>query len=137
MLSKITDLIFIGNRLDVLNEDDLLKRGITAAFNVAWEVDGSFERVRYYKYPFRDCLEDGEVFKKLMEDMRSELKLNNRIVVYCAEGIDRSPTVVTCYLIMSGMKRDEAWRLVKGKRPMAWYHGDWIDKLVRVMRKRG
>ena len=137
MLSKITDLIFIGNRLDVLNEETLLKRGVAAVFNVALEIDGSFERLRYYKYPFRDCLENKKIFKKLMGYMHSEVKLNNRIVVYCAEGIDRSPTVVTCYLVMKGMRRDDAWSLVKEKRPMAWYHGYWIDKLVNMMDKRG
>jgi protein-tyrosine phosphatase len=72
-----------------------------------------------------------------MKDMHSEVKSKNRIVVYCVEGIDRSPTVVTCYLIMNGMRRNDAWSLVKEKRPIAWYHGYWIDKLINLMDKRG
>jgi len=31
----------------------------------------------------------------------------------------------------------DAWSLVKKKRPAAWYHGYWIDKLVNIMRKMG
>jgi protein-tyrosine phosphatase len=130
MLSEITDLIFIGDSSDVLYEQELLKREVSAVFNVASEIYGRYKKIRYYKYPFSECLRDKKTLEELLKKIRSELKRKRKIVVHCYAGIDRSPTIVTCYLIMNGMEKADAWRLVKKKRPMACYHGSWIDKLI-------
>lgn len=133
MLSEITNLILIGDISDALNEKKLLKRGVSAVFNVASEIDENFNKIRYYKYPLTECLMNKQILKNLMRDIHLEIKLKNKIVVHCNAGIDRSPTIVTCYLILNGMKKDKAWNLVKNKRPIVFYHGHWINKLINMM----
>lgn len=130
MLSEITDLIFIGDSSDVQYEEELLSRGVSVVFNVASEVDGYYKKLRYYKYPFTECLTDRKKLNELLENIRYELKRNRRVVVHCYAGIDRAPAIVTCYLILSGMEKAKAWQLVKKNRPMACYHGSWINQLI-------
>jgi len=130
MLSEIMDLIFIGDSTDVQYEQELLNRGVSAVFNVASEIDGYYKKLCYYKYPFMECLTNRKKLNKLLNKIRYELKCNRRVVVHCYAGVDRAPAIVTCYFIMSGMEKAEAWRLVKKKRPMACYHGSWINQLI-------
>jgi protein-tyrosine phosphatase len=136
MLSEITDLIFIGDSADVQYEKELMDRDVSAVFNVASEVHGQYKKLRYYKYPFTECLTNKKKLKELMKKIRYQLKRKNKIVVHCYAGIDRAPTIVTCYLIKNGMNKTDAWRLVKKKRPMACYHGSWIDKLINEIETR-
>jgi hypothetical protein len=56
--------------------------------------------------------------------------LELRVLVFCNHGKDRSPFLTMVYLTMRhGMSCDQAYQLIKSKRPRTVYHPDWVEKL--------
>lgn len=69
-----------------------------------------------------------EVFNTIIEDIEYHSK--KPVLIYCTGGIDRSPFVVLCWLVLK--KRftvEDAYDLIKSKRPIIIEHYEWVDKL--------
>ena len=47
------------------------------------------------------------------------LRDGQRLILHCAAGLGRAPTMATCALIDLGMGHDEAVALIAASRPMA------------------
>lgn len=57
----------------------------------------------------------------------SYLKEGESVLVHCAGGIDRAPLIVAWYLHrFQNMTLDEAYKIVKEKRPQINLHPDWV-----------
>ena len=67
---------------------------------------------------------------KSAEMMIALSDLNARLLVYCRHGKDRSPFLAMVYLSKKhGMSCEEAYQLIKNKRPRAVYHREWVKML--------
>jgi protein-tyrosine phosphatase len=55
---------------------------------------------------------------------------NAKVLVHCTEGIDRTPFVAMVYVSKKyDMPYEDAYKLVKEKRPGTIYHWDWVEML--------
>lgn len=62
--------------------------------------------------------------------------LNVKVLVYCRHGKDRSPFLSMVYLSKKhGMPCDEAYQLIRSKRPRAVYHSEWVKMLESSKQK--
>jgi protein-tyrosine phosphatase len=55
---------------------------------------------------------------------------NRRMLIRCREGKDRAPFIAMVYLSRRyGIPYEEAYELVKQRRPQTVFHWDWVDML--------
>ena len=60
----------------------------------------------------------------VLETMHRALKENQRVLVHCSAGIQRSCAVVACYLVeYRGLTAEEAVEYIRRKRPIAFHGG--------------
>lgn len=60
------------------------------------------------------------------------LALKQRVLVHCEEGSERAPAVVAWYLITRrGMDLDEAYELLRARRPLVRDRRRWLDHYRR------
>ena len=72
----------------------------------------------------RASLEKLELASEAIEE---GLKNGRRVLVHCGMGVDRSPLALAWFLHSKrGMEIDEAYQLIKSKRPIVVSHVDWI-----------
>jgi len=73
------------------------------------------------------------IVKKVLKaaDMIEALThFNAKVLVHCTEGIDRTPFVAMVYVSKKyDMPYEDAYKLVKEKRPGTIYHWDWVEML--------
>lgn len=51
-----------------------------------------------------------------------------KVILHCQGGIDRAPFVAACVLVAKeGIRIEEAYRIVKEKRPQTFIHPEWIE----------
>jgi len=70
-------------------------------------------------------------------EMMVELsKLKVRVLVFCKHGKDRSPFLAMIYYSKRyDVHIDEAYQLIRSKRPKTVYHPEWVEKLDLLKRK--
>jgi hypothetical protein len=67
---------------------------------------------------------------KSAEMMIALSDINAKVLVYCRHGKDRSPFLAMVYLSKKhGMPCEEAYQLVRSKRPRTVYHREWVKML--------
>jgi protein-tyrosine phosphatase len=49
--------------------------------------------------------------------MRQVIQNGGRVYVHCAGGVGRAPTMAAAYLVSTGLATEEAWALIRRKRP--------------------
>jgi hypothetical protein len=55
---------------------------------------------------------------------------NAKVLVYCRHGKDRSPFLAMVYLSKKhGLPCEEAYQLIRSKRPRTVYHPEWVKML--------
>lgn len=52
------------------------------------------------------------------------------LLVHCMAGVERSPLTIVWYLMSKGMTIDDAYKLVKSKRPQVEDRRQWLDPVV-------
>ncbi|NBP66338.1 MAG: hypothetical protein EBU66_17015 [Bacteroidetes bacterium] len=76
-----------------------------------------------------------ELYKRLpdaISKISTMLYKNNKVVVHCLFGQQRSCAVVCAYLISIGYTLDDAIKLIKEKRPCAFFGSiNFLDALIR------
>lgn len=78
-------------------------------------------------YEFLSVMDETNV----LEEIHNKLTNNESVLVHCYAGIQRSCTVVACYLILyHGMRYNEAIHFVKSKRPIAFYDMNMVSVTV-------
>lgn len=50
-----------------------------------------------------------------------------KLLVHCMAGVERSPLTIVWYLTSTGLTLDEAYALVKGKRPQVEDRRAWLE----------
>jgi protein-tyrosine phosphatase len=68
---------------------------------------------------------------KVLEEIHKKINKKESVLVHCYAGIQRSCTVVACYLIKyHGMKYNEAIHFIQNKRPCAFYGNTIVSVAV-------
>ncbi len=120
--SQITEHIYIGNNqcCRIMLDELLLKEGIYADLSLEENiVDTPLGAKAYLWVPvINDTAPTTESVKLTNSFIKTNIEIGKKIFVHCQNGHGRAPTIVIAYLISSGMKFEEALRLVKEKRPV-------------------
>lgn len=109
-------------------------------WEVSWTVGGRHSRTfhwnNYYCLPVKSIQSseyEGTVHTLTVPDGETYLT-NGAISHNCAQGVERSPLAVAWYLFRKrGMNFDEAYDLVKQKRPVAQDRRAWLNREARVI----
>ena len=115
--SRINDKIFLGDMKTANNKSLLQEIGITHVLVSAGELDEPFPETFKYK---KLMLEDFHWIniKQHFNDCIDFMDQAEKILVHCAAGVSRSPSIVIAYFIKKEkMTFDEAFNFVSDKRP--------------------
>ena len=130
-MDKITENVWLGNIEAAININNLKKEGITKVLCLM-------------DYGGTTYAEEDKLNQKIFEisDIPTQniikyfgkcfdfIKGNEKILVHCMAGASRSATVVIAYVMWSQKKSyDEAYKLVKGERPIITLNGGFKDQL--------
>lgn len=121
-MDEIRPWLFIGNLRDSLNKSYLERKSIQALLQLAVEINHPNITCRYL--PVEDfaplnfrLLEEGVSF------IRTQKKLDQRVLVACAAGINRSSSFCTAALMAEeGLSLWDAFKEVKKKHPESMPH---------------
>lgn len=123
-ISKITENIYLGNKIVAKDITKLDELGITHIVNCADELEyivNSYDNTMDWLWlPMIDCKETGIVNKYIdisVKYIDDAIKNNNKVLVHCAAGISRSSSIIIAYLMYKNkMSFDNAFEYVKNKR---------------------
>lgn len=108
-----------------------LKKGIRADISLEKvRIDSPFGVDFYLWLPVKD--HHSPSFNQLLigaSFIRNLVKQKIKCYVHCRHGHGRAPTLVAAYLILEGMKGDEAIRFIKKKRSVIHLNNVQIDAL--------
>ena len=142
-MTQITDSVFLGGAKEASSFEWLQENKITHIVNVADDCQCYFENFPAFKYlhiPIRDTENSGistafvpvHIFVKRM---LSESE-NNRVLIHCRMGVNRSATVVMSLLVsLYAMGHKEASDYVRFRRPIIGPCQTNIDEFVLFAQK--
>jgi protein tyrosine phosphatase (PTP) superfamily phosphohydrolase (DUF442 family) len=120
-VSQITPQLHVGGQYRRRGWRRLAARGITAVVNLRVEFDDGEAGIapdRYLHLPTTDNhaptleqLRQGAAF------MGEEIARGGGVFVHCGSGVGRAPAMAAAYLISTGKTADEAWQMIRKKRP--------------------
>lgn len=119
---RINENIFIGNNMccSAMLDEMLVKEGIYADISLEEKLaDNPVGAKAFLWVPIVDhngpTLENIKITNAFI---RSVVDTNQKVYVHCKNGHGRAPTIVISYLMSTGMSYDDAYKLVKNKRPV-------------------
>ena len=120
--NQITDNIFIGNNMCCIAMLDelLIKENIYADISLEEDLhDNPVGAKAFLWVPIVDhtgpSLENITVTNAFID---ANIKMGKKKYVHCKNGHGRAPTIVIAYMISKGISYDDAYQLVKTKRPV-------------------
>ena len=140
-LSKITDLLYIGNLYDALDHNNLRANQIQVIVNCvgpmtwlnikdmapfpAYSVPTDIE---YYAYPLAQPFGPTMALAHNAARIVNKCLINGqRVFVHCLSGRDRSPTVSHKAMVDADYSPEKAEALIRQARPMVKIHHDWWE----------
>lgn len=135
---EIVPGIWLGNRLAALNEKWLKEKNITVVFNATKEIPFSPIIKKQYRIPVDDNLQAEEIRNMTLWSHEAIYKLmkehngDNKILVHCFAGVQRSAAIVAMYLIAKrGMLAEQAMVYIQGIRSIAFRPGaNFKDSII-------
>jgi len=119
--------LWLGNRIAALNDRWLKQQEITAVFNCTKDLPFSPIIKKQYRLPVDDNLKAEEIRNmtlwshEAVYKVLAEYNKNQKVLVHCAAGMQRSATVVGMLLIaMKGMTWQQAINYIQGIRLIAF-----------------
>jgi protein-tyrosine phosphatase len=124
----IPDMLWLGSGTDASNLEELQRHNIRHVLNVSDDVPNFHEganfgeyTISYLKLNVGDFGTDtgiSRVFDQAFAFLDRARENNERILVHCAAGANRSASLVIAYLMHSSLcaTLSDSWRLVKSKR---------------------
>jgi len=119
-MNKITDRLFVGNWGDALSLIWPNANYISAVLNVCENLDQLDSNIAYMHVPFPDHLPiPKESFDMCMNWLNGQYTLGKNILIHCAVGVSRSPTICAAFLVKTGLAKtiDEGLQIIKQARP--------------------
>lgn len=119
-ISKILPHLYLGNRDNSSDVDDLRDLGITHILNVTPKSTEVFGFVNK-QLPCLDNINENlqRYFDDSYDFIENTRTNGARVLVFCEAGVSRSPTVVVAYVMRHLQKSmEDAYAFVKDKRPI-------------------
>jgi len=138
-ISEITDNIYLSSAHAANNYEELQSRGITHVLIIGiigtQEIECAFsDKIVYKNIAIKDSefVNISDYFAETTEWMSNILAVNtNKILVHCAKGISRSPTIVIAYLMYTQkLSFDDAYTIVQTRRPCVYPNAGFICQLI-------
>ena len=131
--------LWLGNAKAALDEDFLRQKGIQVVFNCTKDLPFHPSMKRRYRVPVDDNLEREEIRNmehwsfEILYKLLNEYKDGRTILVHCAAGMSRSPTLVIAYLMIENRwSFEEAYNFVKKKRPLTEPNIGFVKQLKNL-----
>ena len=119
--------LWLGNKYAALNDRWLKEQGITVVFNCTKDLPFSPIIKKQYRLPVDDNLKAEEIRNmtlwshEAVYKVLAEYNKNQKVLVHCAAGMQRSATVIGMFLIATkGMTWQQAINYVQSIRPIAF-----------------
>jgi protein-tyrosine phosphatase len=130
--------LWLGNRIAALNDRWLKQQEITVVFNCTKDLPFSPVIKKQYRLPVDDNLKAEEIRNmtlwshEAVYKVLAEYNKNQKVLVHCAAGMQRSATVVGMLLIaMKGMTWQQAISYIQGIRLIAFRdQANFKDSLI-------
>ena len=130
--------LWLGNRIAALNDRWLKQQEITVVFNCTKDLPFSPVIKKQYRLPVDDNLKAEEIRNmtlwshEAVYKVLAEYNKNQKVLVHCAAGMQRSATVVGMLLIaMKGMTWQQAINYIQGIRLIAFRdQANFKDSLI-------
>ena len=130
--------LWLGNRIAALNDRWLKQQEITVVFNCTKDLPFSPIIKKQYRLPVDDNLKAEEIRNmtlwshEAVYKVLAEYNKNQKVLVHCAAGMQRSATVVGMLLIaMKGMTWQQVINYIQGIRPIAFRdQANFKDSLI-------
>lgn len=143
--SQITERVYCGAAINTLNDIlDIRQAGITHIADARIEYnDGSLLVEAHWPlddYLYDPALDDGLPkpvgwFQNVLDFALPALSKPGVIVLtHCAAGVNRGPSLAYCIMRAQGWTKDDAYALIKSKRPIAniGYRADADSALIKL-----
>jgi protein-tyrosine phosphatase len=119
--------LWLGNRIAALNDRWLKQQEITVVFNCTKDLPFSPVIKKQYRLPIDDNLKAEEIRNmtlwshEAVYKVLAEYNKNQKVLVHCAAGMQRSATIVGMFLIATkGMTWQQAISYIQGIRLIAF-----------------
>ena len=130
--------LWLGNRIAALNDRWLKEQEISVVFNCTKDLPFSPVIKKQYRLPVDDNLKAEEIRNmtlwshEAVYKVLAEYNKNQKVLVHCAAGMQRSATVVGMLLIaMKGMTWQQVINYIQGIRPIAFRdQANFKDSLI-------
>jgi predicted protein tyrosine phosphatase len=122
--SQITPQLHICGQYDARGLSVLQSRGVTAVVNLRREFDDQAAGIapdHYLHLPVEDnTAPPQEVLRRGVKFIADEINDGGSVYIHCGVGVGRAPTLAAAYLVSTGLTPDEAWKIIRIKRPFIW-----------------
>ncbi|MEX2684357.1 MAG: dual specificity protein phosphatase family protein [Candidatus Sigynarchaeota archaeon] len=116
-MDEIIDRVFLGDEDDARNGARLNEKGIRAIINCTTRVENHFERqgIAYLRLMLEETSHITPAIAASVHEFVQEHRPRHGILVHCAEGVQRSPSIVILILIQDRFSIFDAFELVEKK----------------------
>ena len=122
----VTENIAIGDGPESEDEERLLSLEITHVLNVH-PMKKQYKTLTYERMPWHDE-NDLQMLNDALNFMDHAIRAGGKIIVICGGGVERSPLTVLAYLHRKeGLSIEEAYSVLKSKRPVCDINLSWLD----------
>ena len=89
--------------------------------------------INIVNFPIRDIDEplSDRLIDRVVAAIDEYASCGRQVYVHCTAGWQRSPAVVACYLVYTGMTAEQSLALVKQKRPVVRFYSTHIASVIR------
>lgn len=116
-MNQIIDRLYLGDKSDAQKIRDSYLCESYRIIDVRNLIDEDFNEILNL-----------EIAQKLAEAIDFHLQCGREVLVFCDCGIERSPIAIAVYLcLFKGMTMNEAYELIKEKRPSIFRRDNWIQ----------
>lgn len=125
---------------DVLAYDLIVNVTREVPFSKCLRPDQRIVRYDILDDPDSDQRAMAKVCMSAAQLLHKALSAGDNVLIHCMEGKQRSATVVAAYLILKGMRKNDAIKHVHDCRPAAWDYGHYVhyeDALSMLGRREG
>jgi protein-tyrosine phosphatase len=133
-MSKVLPTLYIGTYENTTDEEDLRQNGITHILTLIGN-QSCVEGVNYKQYVMSDYGKTNikDVLKEVYEFMMEGQKGNNKLLVHCQSGQNRSAVVIISFLMMNAKKTlYRAHRELRKIRPIVQVNVGYAKQLLEL-----
>lgn len=132
-VDEITDQLYVGGFIDAEDWRLLFERGITVDVSLQAERLDDFGELLPDAYLWLPTVDHSpptlEAIRMGVAFISAALDTGKRVLIHCHAGKGRSALLCAATLVARGMRVEEAWKLVKERRPIAGLHAPQWEAL--------